>query len=97
MLQGRIYKLIKEKIGDYLYGFKEDQLKIGIFSGQVKLENVTLKHDKLNQNPTLQASPIAIKAGMLGLLQINVSLYSFLRGVWLFFRLNILICTTLMS
>ena len=72
MLQGKIFKILKEKIGEYLYGFKEDQLEIGIFSGRVKLENVILKHDKINENPAFERSPIAIKAGMLGLLQVEV-------------------------
>lgn len=72
MLQGKVFQVLKEKIGEYLYGFKEEHLDIGIFSGRVKLENVTLKHDKLNENPALAKSPIVIKAGMLGLLQIEV-------------------------
>ena len=92
MLQGRIFKLIKEKIGEYLYGFKQEQLDVGLFSGRIQLENLTLKHDKINENPALQNSPIAIKAGMLGLLQVNVTDHArTTQLMFMFDRSNILI------
>jgi len=33
----------------FVYNFKEENLKVGLISGNIELENLTLKHDQINE------------------------------------------------
>jgi Vacuolar protein sorting-associated protein len=72
MLKTQIFDTLKKYIGDYLYGFNQDQLKLGLLNGNIKLKNLTFKPDKINENLTLMRAPVLLKAGLIGNITIEV-------------------------
>ena len=48
MIKNQLYPYIEEYINSYLYGFTKEQLDVGLMNGQIKLENLNLRPDGVN-------------------------------------------------
>jgi vacuolar protein sorting-associated protein 13A/C len=59
MIEGLVAALLSRFLGDFVKGLEKENLRIGILSGDVTLENLELKKEAL-QNFDL---PITIKSG----------------------------------
>jgi vacuolar protein sorting-associated protein 13A/C len=59
MIEGLVTALLSRFLGDFVNGLEKENLRIGILSGDVTLENLELKKEAL-QNFDL---PITIKTG----------------------------------
>jgi hypothetical protein len=60
MIEGLVAALLSRFLGDFVKGLEKENLRIGILSGDVTLENLELKKEAL-QNFDL---PITIKSGI---------------------------------
>lgn len=49
MLKRQLYEKLKNSLGEYLFGFDEKKLDVGLFSGKVKLDELVFRPDKVNQ------------------------------------------------
>eukprot|EP00357_Protocruzia_adherens_P031598 CAMPEP_0115040288 /NCGR_PEP_ID=MMETSP0216-20121206/44698_1 /TAXON_ID=223996 /ORGANISM="Protocruzia adherens, Strain Boccale" /LENGTH=1397 /DNA_ID=CAMNT_0002421417 /DNA_START=274 /DNA_END=4467 /DNA_ORIENTATION=- len=74
MIKSKIFNLIHQYIGEYLYGFNEDNLKVAYLSGAVNLVNVNLKPMKTNELLEFMSIPFSLKAGLIGKCQIKYNL-----------------------
>lgn len=59
MIEGLVAALLSRFLGDFVNGLERENLRIGILSGEVTLENLELKKEAL-QNFDL---PITVKSG----------------------------------
>ena len=48
MLKSRLYNKLKDKLGEFLFGFDEQQLDVGFFGGDVHLKDLIFKPKKIN-------------------------------------------------
>lgn len=62
VLESVVSALLSKYLGDYVDGLSTDNLSLGIFSGEVVLENLALKRSALAGLNL----PITVKAGYLG-------------------------------
>ena len=74
MIKGQLFQYINQYLGEYLYGFNQDQLKLGLLSGSLKLRNLTFRPDKINDHLLMMRSPVFLKAGIIGNITIDVKL-----------------------
>jgi len=68
MFEGIVSDLLVKYLGQYLKDFNKENLRIGIWSGDVVLENLEIREDALNQLNV----PFGIKKGFLGKLRLKV-------------------------
>jgi len=68
MFEGIVSDLLVKYLGQYLKDFNKENLRIGIWNGDVVLENLEIKEDALNQLNV----PFGIKKGFLGKLRLKV-------------------------
>ncbi len=64
VLEGVVSALLTKYLGDYVEGLAAENLSLGIFSGEVTLENLALKRSALAGLNL----PITVKEGVLGAL-----------------------------
>jgi hypothetical protein len=76
MLKNKIFEKCKQYFEDYLFGFDQDHMTMSLLTGNVVLNNVNIKPDKINEIFASAGAPIAIKAGLISKLSIQVSLLS---------------------
>jgi vacuolar protein sorting-associated protein 13A/C len=62
VLESVVSALLSKYLGDYVDGLSTDNLSLGIFSGEVVLENLALKRSALAGLHL----PVTVKAGYLG-------------------------------
>ena len=70
MLKRRVYNALKAKLSEFLYGFTEDTIEIGILSGKIKLKNLIVRPNKVNEIFKKGNVPIALKAGLISKISI---------------------------
>ena len=75
MLEGLVATLLNRFLGMYVKNFDAKQLQVGIWSGEVKLKNLELRREALDQLKL----PVNVVEGHLGHLTLNIPL-SNLRG-----------------
>ncbi|MCJ1313085.1 hypothetical protein MMC25_006762 [Agyrium rufum] len=75
MLEGLVANLLNRFLGMYVKNFDAKQLNVGIWSGEVKLRNLELRREALDQLKL----PVNVVEGHLGQLTLNIPL-SNLRG-----------------
>ena len=63
MIRNQLYPYIETYINEYLYGFSKEQLDEGIMKGLIKLENLNLKPDGVNEKMDDKNLPFWLKAG----------------------------------
>ena len=73
MLRRRVYNALKSTLSEFLYGFTEDKIEIGILSGKIELRNFIVKPNKVNELFKKLNAPIALKAGLISKISIQVS------------------------
>ena len=78
MIKNQIFSFIEEPINSFLYGFSKDQLDAGILSGNVKLENLNIKPDYINNGLDEIDFPFWLKAGLISKMSICGSLMNFI-------------------
>ena len=74
MTKNQIFSFIEEAINNLLYGFSKEQLDVGITSGQIKLENLNIKPDIINNELDKNNFPFWLKAGFISKMNIFVSI-----------------------
>ncbi|KAJ2786527.1 Vacuolar protein sorting-associated protein 13 [Coemansia interrupta] len=75
MFEGVVATLLNRFLGNYVTNLETNQLKLGIWQGDVKLEKLRLKQDALDK----LRLPVDIKEGWLGTLTISIP-WSNLKG-----------------
>ena len=70
MLKRRVYNALKAKLSEFLYGFTEDTIEIGILSGKIELKNLSVRPNKVNEIFKKGNVPIALKAGLISKISI---------------------------
>jgi len=73
MLKGQLFQTLNQYLGEYLYGFNPDQLKLAVFNGNVKLKNLTFRPDKINDHLLMMRAPVLLKAGIIGNITIDIN------------------------
>lgn len=80
MIKSKLYTLLREYLGEYLYGLQEDQLDVALLSGKVNFSNANFRPDKVNSLFSDLALPCTLKAGLIGSLQVQYHYSSFLSN-----------------
>ena len=70
----KAYKAIKDSMEKYIFGFKEDNLKVGLLSGEVELNNLVIDPKAVNDDFLDKELPYRLKAGLIGKVTVKVSL-----------------------
>jgi len=70
MLRRRVYNALKDKLSEFLYGFTEDKIEIGLLSGRIELKNLIVKPKKVNEIFEKGNIPISMKAGLISIISI---------------------------
>ena len=73
MFKRKIYDGLKTKLSEFLYGFSEDKIEIGILSGKIELKNLIVKPNKVNEIFKKGNVPLSMKAGLISHISIQVS------------------------
>ena len=73
MFKSKIYNKLKDALGDFLFGFDESQLDVGMFGGNIELKNLIVKPKKVNEIFEKQNLPFSLKAGLIAKVQIQVT------------------------
>ena len=69
MLEGLLAPLLERFLGQYVEDLPREQLRVGLWSGVVRLENVRLKRDAFDHLKL----PFAVREGTIALLELKVS------------------------
>jgi len=77
MIKSKVFTLLREYLGEYLYGLQEDQLEVAVLSGVINFSNANFRPDKVNSLFTDLALPCTLKAGLIGTLQVKYHYTSF--------------------
>ena len=72
MLKRQLYEKLKDKLGELLFGFDENQLDVGFFGGDAKLRDLIFRPKAINEIFEKQNLPFALKAGMIAKMDIKV-------------------------
>lgn len=72
MLKRKLYENIKDKLGYLLYGFDESKLDSNFFTGDIKLSDLILRPDRVNEILESKKSPFQLKAGIISKVSIKV-------------------------
>ena len=78
MIKNQLYPYIESYINEYLYGFSKEQLDVGVMKGQIKLENLNLRPDGVNQKMDEKNIPFWLKAGLITKIDIGCSIMNFI-------------------
>ena len=78
MLKNKLFPFISQYIHTYLFGFTEDQLSIGVSTGNVCLENLTLRNDTLNKLANTKHLPLWLKYGHISSISITCHIMNFI-------------------
>jgi len=81
MLKGYLFKTLKAGLSEFVFGFNDKQLDVGIFSGEVVLKDLIIKPNKVNEIFSQMNLPIRLKAGMIGIIKIKVIREAFLTFI----------------
>lgn len=73
MIKKKLHTALKAVLSEFVFGFTDDQLDVGLFSGQVELKDLIIKPDKVNKIFEKENMPIRLKAGMIALIRVKVS------------------------
>jgi hypothetical protein len=72
MIKGKIFAKFKKYFEEYLFGFDQNQLQLSFLTGNVNLNNVNIRPDKVNELFAKKNLPIALKAGLISKLNMKV-------------------------
>ena len=78
MIKNQLYPYIESYINEYLYGFSKEQLEVGVMKGQIKLENLNLRPDGVNEKMDEKNLPFWLKAGLISKIDIGCSIMNFI-------------------
>ena len=60
-----------------MFGFDQDHIQMSLLTGHIDLNNVNIKPDKVNEIFAQANMPIALKAGLISKLSVDVTYYLF--------------------
>lgn len=73
MIKGKIFEKCRKYFEDYLFGFDQDHMQMSLLTGHIDLNNVNIKPDKINEIFAQANMPIALKAGLISKLSVDVT------------------------
>lgn len=77
MLKNRVLKLMREFIDEWLLGFKDEDLDVGMFSSEkLSLQNAIINTQRVNQLLFEYKMPYRLKAGIIGKLNVKSSMWN---------------------
>jgi len=77
MLKNRILALMREFIDEWLLGFDDDDLDVGMFSTEkLSLQNAIINSQRVNQTLFEHKMPYRLKAGIIGKLNVKSSVWN---------------------
>lgn len=66
MIEGKVFDILKDKIGDYFYDFDRRQFELSILNGTgFRLKCANMRPDKLNEILEEANAPMTVKALMI--------------------------------
>jgi hypothetical protein len=68
MFEGLVAEFLLKYLGNFIQGLNKENLRVGVWSGEVELENLTLQPDVLDA----LGLPLEIKAGVIGKLRVRI-------------------------
>ena len=83
-LSGRLFDQVGEYLQEYLFGFDREQLSCSVLSGNVVLEKVNLRPDKLSEVMAAVGLPFMLKAGMISRFELKLNYFKMMGGMNLF-------------
>jgi hypothetical protein len=75
MIKGKIFEKCRKYFEDYLFGFDQDHMQMSLLTGHIDLNNVNIKPDKVNEIFAQANMPIALKAGLISKLSIDLNIW----------------------
>lgn len=78
MIKNQLYPYIEGYINDYLVGFSKEQLEVGLTSGKILLEKLTIRPDKANSKLDVKEMPFWLRFGTIERVNIGCSLMNFI-------------------
>lgn len=72
MIKRKVFAALKDTLNQFVYGFNEEKLEVGLFSGIIELKDLVIKPNAVNAIFSKANLPIRLKAGMIAHVQIKV-------------------------
>ena len=63
-MEATVFNLIKQYGSDFIYDLNRDQLKLDLLSGHIRLKEINIKPQKINEMLDDMGLPFSLKAGM---------------------------------
>ena len=79
MIKNQLYPYIKKYINEYLYGFTKEQMNLAIRKGELELNKINLRPDKINSIMDDSNAPFWIKVGLINKIYIGCSLMNIIE------------------
>lgn len=73
MIKGKVFNKLKKYFEEFLFGFDQNQLQLSFLTGNIHLNNVNIRPDKVNEIFSKHKLPIALKAGLISKLNLKVN------------------------
>ena len=75
-MKNKILSLMRNVLDEWLLGFNDSDFDVGIFSTEkLNLQNAIINSNRVNQFLYENRMPFRLKAGIIGKLNVKVSLY----------------------
>ena len=73
MIKKKVYEKLKDILTEYVFDFDEKKFDLGVFGGNLKLNDLILVPSKINEKLQEADSPVMIKAGRISRAMLKVS------------------------
>lgn len=78
MITNKLFPLIEEWLNELIYGFSKEQLNVGIMNGEIKVENIRLRPEKVNEKISKFVESLWVKGAEISRILINWSVMNFI-------------------
>ena len=81
MIKNKLYPFIEKYINEYLFGFTKEQMNLAISKGELELNKINLRPDKINSIMDDSNVPFWIKVGLINKIYIGCSLMNIIGEI----------------
>ena len=81
MIKNQLYPYIEKYINEYLYGFTKEQMNLAITKGELELNKINLRPDKINTMMDESNVPFWIKVGLINKIYVGCSLMNIIGEI----------------